>query len=393
MNLDAIQAALAAAGIDGWLFCDFHHRDPMAYRILGLDPQSLTTRRWYYYIPAAGEPVKLTSLVEARKLEPLPGRQEHYRAWGELHDRLREMVGGVSRLAMQYSPMNDIPYVSVVDAGTVELVRSFGPEVVSSADLVQEFESLADDEGVRSHFETGEIVQSIKDEAFARLDEALRAGREINEYEVAHFIISRFEQEGLTRDEAIPIVGFNEHAADPHFEPTAEGAHTLALGDTILIDLWARRVDPPGVYYDITWCGFAGQDPPQEYLKIFGIACEARDAALQFVRDRFAAGQDCYGHEVDEACREVIERAGYGEAFLHRTGHGIGTDVHGNGVNIDNLETRDTRKLMPGCCFSIEPGIYLAGRMGVRTEIDVFVTPSGEVVVAGPIQKELILVG
>lgn len=393
MDLDAIQQSLAEQGVDGWLFCDFHHRDPMAYSILGLDPGPLTTRRWFYFIPTRGEPVKLSHRVESTKLDPLPGRQEFYLPWTELHEKLRAALGEAKRVAMQYSPMNQIPYVSVVDAGTVELVRSFGAEVVSSAGLVQRFEAVTDEEGLRSHRQAGDKVQAIKDEAFALMDRALKRSDKITEYDVREYILRRFDEQGLTSDGAVPIVGFNDHPADPHFEPTAANAHTLHHGDTILLDLWARRKEPVGIYYDITWCGYAGQEPPAQYREIFDVVTRARDAGLDFVRRRFADGKPCSGHEVDDATRRVVAEAGYGDAFLHRTGHNIGVDVHGNGANIDNLETRDDRLLVPGLCFSIEPGIYLAGSMAVRSEIDAFITPAGEVEVYGPVQQELILVG
>ncbi|MCP3980263.1 MAG: M24 family metallopeptidase [bacterium] len=391
MNLEAIQAALTEAGIDGWLFCDFHHRDPMAYRILGLDMSSMTTRRWFCLVPAKGQPIKLSHKVEPTKLSALPGEQRYYLRWTELHEELKRMVSGMSRVAMQYSPMNQIPYVSVVDAGTVELVRSFGPDVVTSAGLVQQFEAVLDDAGLASHRETGAIVQAVKDEAFAMMGDALRASRAVTEFEVKEFILRRFAEEGLTADGACPIVGFNDHPADPHFEPTEANAYTLKRGDTILVDLWARRIDPPGVYYDVTWCGFAGNAPPALYLEIFRTVCNARDAALDFVRGRLAAGEPCHGNEIDDVARRVVEQAGHGDAFVHRTGHNIGLEVHGNGVNIDNLETKDDRLVVPGICFSIEPGIYLEGKMAVRSEIDVIVTHAGDAEVAGPIQQDLIL--
>lgn len=393
MDLDAIRGALREAGLDGWLFYDFHHRDEMAYRILGLDPHAQTTRRWFYLVPASGEPVKLSHKVEPTKLEPLPGRQEHYLPWTELHDKLRAMLDGIGKLAMQYSPMGNIPYVSVVDAGTLELIRSFGCEVVSSADLIQRFEAVTDDAGLDTHRRAGEVVQRVKDEAYERLGRALTDGERITEFDVRELILGRFEEAGLTSDGASPIVGFNDHPADPHFEPTAENAYVLGRNDTILIDLWARRKSPPGLYYDVTWCGYAGERPPAEYEKIWNVAREARDRALDFVRDRMAAGTPTHGWEVDRVSRAVVEEAGYGERFLHRTGHSIGFEVHGNGANIDNLETKDDRMLMPGTCFSIEPGIYLEGRMAVRTEIDVILTPAGEVEVFGPIQRDLIRVG
>jgi len=393
MDLPGIQQALTDAGHGGWLFCDVFNRDPMAYRILGLDAKSHVSRRWFYFIPREGEPVKLAHRVEPTVLDSLPGRQEHYLAWTELHEKLRAILGGAGKVAMQYSPMNHVPTISVVDAGTVELIRSFDVDVVSSADHVQRFESVIDDDGFQSHRETGDVVQRVKDEAFELMNKAIRDSGPISEYQVKEFILARFEEEGLTCEGASPIVGFNDHPADPHFEPTEENAYQLHHGDTILIDLWARRNEPPGIYYDITWCGFVGETPPALYLEIFSTVCRARDAALEFVRGRFAAGRSCRGYEVDRVTRSVVEEAGYGDAFLHRTGHNIGVEVHGNGVNIDNLETRDERLLLPGTCFSIEPGIYLAVRMAVRTEIDVFITPSGAVEVCGPIQQELILIG
>lgn len=393
MDLGAIQRALAQAGLDGWLFCDFHHRDPLAYRILGLDESGLTTRRWFYFIPRQGEPVKLVHKVEPRKLDPLPGRQEHYLAWTELHDKLKRIVGGKAKIAMQYSPMNQIPYISMVDAGTVELVRSFGPEVVSSADLVQTFEAVTDEAGQQSHREAGDRVQRIKDEAFELMGRKLAGPGSITEYEVKEFILGRFEEEGLTSDGASPIVGFNDHPADPHFEPTRENAYTLGRGDSILVDLWARRKEPPGIYYDITWCAYAGREPHALYAEIFRVVCRARDAALALVCERAEAGRPCRGFEVDRAARGIVEQAGFGPAFLHRTGHSIGREVHGNGANVDDLETRDDRMLVPGTCFSIEPGVYLEGRMAVRSEIDVLITPQGKIEVYGPVQQELLLIG
>ena len=393
MQLDKIQAALREAQIDGWLFYDFHHRDALAYSILGLDIRKGTSRRWFYLIPAEGEPIKLSHKVEPTRLSPLPGRDEFYLAWRELHEKLKLMLGGRGKIAMQYSPMCNIPYISVIDAGTVELVRASGVEVVSSADLVQQFEATLDDGGFESHRATGEIVQGVKDEAYALIDRALKSGESLTEYQVREFILKGFADAGLTSEGAVPIVGFNDHPADPHFEPIEKGAYAIKQGDTILIDLWARTIEPVGVYYDVTWCGYAGESPPAKYLEIWNAVCAGRDAALNFVRERMQAGQPTAGWEVDQVCRDVVDKSGYGEAFLHRTGHSIGTSVHGNGANIDNLETKDERRLTPGICFSIEPGIYLADEMAVRTEIDLFIRPSGEVEVCGPIQKELICVG
>jgi len=393
LDVARIQRELKGAGVDGWLFYDFRNRDAIAYKVLGLDFGKFTTRRWFYWVPAVGEPVRIVSTVEAGKLDPLPGEKRVYRSWRELHATLRELLGRCARIVMQYSPESNVPYVSIVDAGTIELVRSMGCEVVSSAGLVQTFQAVLDADALATHVEAGARVQAIKDEAFALIGKELRSGHKLTPYDVQQFIVRRFGEEGLTCDNEFPIVGTNEQPADPHFEPTPENARPIKKGDTILIDLWAKLDRPGAIFYDITWCGFVGKKPPAKYQEMFAVVRDGRDAALQFVRSRFSAGQPVAGWEVDDVCRAVVDKAGYGPFFVHRTGHSIGEDVHGNGVNIDNLETRDDRMLVPGVCFSIEPGIYLAGEMAVRTEIDVYITPEGHVEVAGDIQKELVLVG
>ncbi|MBW2700148.1 MAG: M24 family metallopeptidase [Deltaproteobacteria bacterium] len=391
MELERIQAELKKAELDGWLFYDFHNRDAIAYRVLGLDFGKFTSRRWWYYIPAEGEAQKLAHKVEPRKLDGLPGTKTLYLSWKELHESLGRMLSGAKRVAMQYSPEASIPYVSTVDGGTVDLIRAQGVEVVSSADLVQTFEAIIDEAGYQSHVEAGEKMQRIKNEAFAKVEAMVKAGEQLTEYELQQFIVARYEEEGLDCMKEFPIVGVDDHPADPHFEPTPENSRVLAPGQCLLIDLWAKLAKPGSIFYDITWCGYLGKNPPEEYVKIFGVVRDARQAALAFVRQRFANGEDCFGYEVDDACRKVVDEAGYGEFFIHRTGHSIGEEVHGNGVHIDNLETRDERRLVPGICFSLEPGIYLPGKMAVRSEIDVFITSAGEVVVAGAEQQDLIL--
>jgi Xaa-Pro dipeptidase len=332
------------------------------------------------------------SPVESGKLDPLPGAKLVYRSWRELHACLKQALGGAKRIAMQYSPNANIPYVAMVDAGTVELIRSFGYQVVSSADLVQTFQAVLDEAQFASHVEAGARVQKIKDEAFLHVGTELRAGRTLTPYDVQQFIARRFGEEGLTCSAEYPIVGTNEQPADPHFEPTPANARPIRKGDTLLIDLWAKLEKPGAVFYDITWCGFVGAKPPAKYVEIFTVVRDARDAALKLVRDRFGVRAPVHGWEVDDVCRAVVDKAGYGQYFVHRTGHSIGENVHGNGVNIDNLETRDERLLVPGVCFSIEPGIYLAGEMAARSEINVFITPQGKVEVAGEMQKHLVLI-
>lgn len=391
-DIARIQNEIKAAGADGWLLYDFHNRDEIAYHVLGLDFGKFTSRRWFYWIPAAGEPVRLVSKVESTKLDALPGAKRPYLSWRELHAALKETLGSARKVAMQYSPMANIPYVSSVDGGTVDLIRSLGFEVVSSAGLVQTFEAVLDDDAYRSHVEAGERVQRIKDEAFELLGAELRAGATQTQYDLQQFIVRRFGEEGLDCMGEYPIVGSDEQQADPHFEPRPDNSRPFKRGDKVLIDLWAKLARPGAIFYDITWCGFVGAHPPARYVEIFNVVRDARDAALAFIRERFAAGDEVYGWEVDDACRAVVAKAGYGDFFIHRTGHSIGEHVHGNGVNIDNLETKDERLLVPGICFSIEPGIYLAGEMAVRSEINVFITPSGSVEVAGAMQRDLVLV-
>jgi Xaa-Pro dipeptidase len=389
MELDRIQEALRERGIGGWLFCDFHNRDQLAYRILGLDPTKMTTRRWFYFIPARGEPRKLVHSVEKGRLDSLLGSKTVYLAWEQLHMLLKRMLGRPKKIAMQYSPKNNIPYVSLVDAGIIELVRSFGHKIVTSADLVQIFESTINEEGYRLHKEAGVLVDRIRAEAFQRIGEAIAGRNGMTEYDLQQFIMQRFKQNGLVTDDP-PIVGTNDHPADPHFEPTPSNAHVFKRGDTVLIDLWAKKNVPGGIYYDITWVGFIGDAPSPKYAELFGVVRSARDAAIEFVKSKLAGGEKCYGWQVDDVCRGVVKKAGYGKYFVHRTGHSIGEEVHGNGVNIDNLETKDERQLMPGCCFSVEPGIYLEGEMAVRTEVNVFIRHDSQAEVTGEIQRELV---
>jgi Xaa-Pro aminopeptidase len=391
MDLSKLQDALRRRGVDGWLLCDFDNRDPIPYRVLGLDFEKHTSRRWFVFVPTEGPPVGLSSKVEPARLDGLDVEKRFYRSWRELHASLEELLRGARRVAMNYSPLNNIPYVATVDAGTVDLVRSFGVEVVSSADLVQEFEAVLDDAGFESHAEAGGKIQAIRDQAFERVAEAVRAGAPVTEYEVQQLIATRFEEEGLDCMGQLPIVGVGAHPANPHFEPTAENCVPIVKGDTLLIDLWAKLDRPGAIFYDITWCAFVGGSPPPKYVEIFDVVCRARDACLTKIRENVAASGRCLGCDADDACRAVVEEAGYGEHFVHRTGHSIGEEVHGKGANLDNFETRDERELVPGCCFSIEPGIYLEGEMAVRTEIDGFIKANGEVAVVGDVQSSLLL--
>lgn len=390
MNIEAIQKELKNEGLDGWLFYDFHNRDPIAIRILNIDPKRFTSRRWFYFIPSEGTPKKLVHKIESWKLDHLPGEKLIYLPWEELHSNLRQILAGAKRIAMQYSPRNSIPYVSNVDAGTVELVRSFGIEVLSSANLVSLFEAHLTDEEIETHARAGELMHKVKDLTFREICKRIKNGENPTEYEIQLFMLDLFKEFKLVNNDG-PIVAINEHAADPHFEPTAENCYKMKEGDLVLLDLWAKLDQEKSIYYDITWMGYIGTTVPNKLEEIFQIVLDARDNALKLVQERFAKNIPVFGFEVDDAARKVIIDKGFGKFFTHRTGHNIGEEVHGNGTHMDNLETRDERRIIPGSCFSIEPGIYLPEeRLGFRSEIDVVVTNKAEVVVFGDIQKAII---
>jgi Xaa-Pro aminopeptidase len=376
-------------GLDGWLFYDFRGSDPLAYRVLRLDPHQHVTRRWYYWVPSAGTAVKLLHRIEPHVLDELPGATRLYVSWEEQRASLAGMLQSAKRIAMQYSPLNAVPYISRVDAGTIELIRSFGIEVVTSADLVQRFEAVWDDRQLAAHRAAAEALRRIVDEAFGHVRDAVVGNKALTEYGLQQFILSHIKEHGLTTSSA-PIAAVNAHSADPHYGPAPQGSLEIVAGDLVLIDLWAKRPEPGSVYADITWTGYVGRTVPPRQRDIFGIVREARDTALAFVRTRVAAGDFPCGWEVDEACRTVIRDAGYGDRFLHRTGHSIGEEVHGNGANIDNLETQDGRRLLPNTCFSIEPGIYLPGEFGIRSELDVYVSDREALVTGVPIQTAIV---
>lgn len=382
-HLRDIQDALHQEQVDGWLFYDFRGSDPLAYRILGLDSTTISTRRWYYFIPTQGEPVGVVSSVEPHRLDVLPGQKRVFLSWQQLQAHLSETLQGVRRVAMQYSPGNAIPYISRVDAGTIEQIRQLEVEIVSAADLVQRFEAVWTTAQWESHLRAAKGVRETVDEAFAYI----RQHVPVSEYAVQQFIIRRFADRGLTTHHP-PIVAINAHSADPHFEPQPEGSSLIQPGDFVLIDLWAK--EPKGVYADITWTGFMGTEVPARYQEIFTHVRNARDAAIAFVKERMSREQSFAGYEVDAASRKVIVDAGYGDYFVHRTGHSIGEEVHGNGANMDGLETRDERRVLPGTCFSIEPGIYLRGEFGVRSEINIYVTPREAIVTGAPMQTAVV---
>lgn len=385
MQLEAIQSALRDHGIDAWLFYDHHYRDPIAYRILGLPEGALVSRRWYYLIPAHGEPRKLVHRIEAGKLDSLPGAKDVYSSWQELDAGLAAMVASHQTIAMQYSARNAIMYVSMVDAGTVEVLRALGKIIVSSADLVSQFEAVLSEEQIASHYEAQRAIDEIVAEGFREMGRRVRAGR-VTEYDMVQWL-----QEAMRRADLVwehgTNVSVNENSADSHYEPEAASARAIRSGDFVLIDIWARKNRPGTCFYDITWTGVVGREPSEREQRVFETVKAARDAAIQTVSDAFSRHQPIAGWQADDAARAVIRNAGFGEFFTHRTGHNISNTLHGNGAHLDNLETHDERLILPNTCFSVEPGIYLDS-FGVRSEVNMMATP-GKAVVTGRVQQEL----
>jgi len=393
--IETIQQALKEANLDGWLFYSFRDSDPIASNILSMPTEGhLATRRWFYYVPQSGEPTRILHSIERGVLDHLPGNKLIYLPWQQLHSHLKSTLTASSahpRVAMQYSAEAAIPYLSRVDAGTVELIRSFGVEIVSSADLVQRFESAWGDEQLAMHDEAARgLYESVKS-AFEEIGRRIKAGTPTTEYDIQQYILNCFTDRGMFSKDP-PIVAVNGNSAMPHYGPTAEQHSAINKGDFVLIDLWAKLDRPNSVYADITWTSFVGEQVPDEVTKVFNVVRDGRDAATEYVKEAFAAGRTIYGWQVDDVCRNVIQEAGYGEYFIHRTGHNIHTEVHGNGANIDNLETKDDRVLIPRTCFSIEPGIYLEGKFGVRSEIDVYVGDREARVTGGEPQKEVVAI-
>jgi Xaa-Pro aminopeptidase len=380
-DLKAVQAALRAAKLDGWLLYDFRGLNVLARRVLEISSDAILTRRWFYFVPATGEPRKLVHQIEPHALDGVPGPAQRYLRWQELEAGVQSLLSGCHRVAMEYVPRNANPYPSRVDAGTIELVRSFGVEIISSGDLIQQFEACWDDAQWAMHLEAAKHTRPAFDVAFSFIAERVRIAGSLRETEVQKRILDHFAQHGLVSDHA-PIVGVGPHSGDPHYEPGPKNDAPIREGDFVLIDLWAKLDKPRSVYSDLTWTGFVGKEVPDKYEKIFQFVARARDAAINKVRSAFPSGPVLRGWEVDQAARDVIEQAGYGAAFCHRTGHSIGQETHGNGANMDNLETHEERQVMPRTCFSVEPGIYLP-EFGVRSEVNVFVDAQRQVHVTG----------
>jgi Xaa-Pro dipeptidase len=385
-DIQGIQSDLRAAKLGGWMFYDFRGRDPIAQRILKL-PEGMRTRRWFYFVPAKGTPKKLVHKIETESLESLPGETIYYAGQVELQRGIKKLMGSAKTVAMQYSPKNAIPYVSMVDAGTIEQIRGAGVKVVSSADLVQKYEACWSAEQLESHRKAGAAIDRIVKAAFEHAAESVRMKSTLTEYDLQQWILKEFDKADVATEQG-PDVAVGAHASDPHYAPAKEKASPIRENDLLLLDVWGKMKTPESVYYDITWVGYLGAKVPEKYAKVFGVVRQARDKAVELIGSNVAAGKPLQGWQVDNAARKVIEKAGYGKYFFHRTGHNIGQAVHGNGANMDGLETQDVRHLIPQTCTSIEPGIYLP-EFGIRSEVNVYIGEH-EAKVTGAVQKEIL---
>lgn len=386
LDIARIQSALAAEQLDGWLLYDFRGTNAIAEGLVGLAGQHVT-RRWYYFIPVSGTPRKLNHAIESHKLDALPGDRTIYAGRGPLVDGLKTILGGAKTIAMEYSANCDIPYISRVDGGTIDLIRSLGVTVKSSGDLVGQFEAAWNNADIATHTTASDALYRIKDRTFAYVQAKMQAGIALNEFVVQQEMVKFFAEEGLIADNP-PIVAAQENAGDPHYAPSKDVARAIQPNEVLLLDLWGKLPSPSAVYADITWCGFTGDTPTDTIATAFATIVAGRDAAITKVQSGISAGRDVHGYEVDRVCRDVIAAAGYGDYFIHRTGHSLGIEVHGNGVHMDDYETRDDRKLLTGTGFTIEPGIYTK-EFGVRTEINM-VVGAQSATVTGPCQTELV---
>ena len=390
MSLDiaAVQKALGAEGLDAWLLYDFQGSNPVSYRLAGMGGGGhLATRRWFYLIPASGEPQGLVHAIERYNLDHLPGTKIVYAGRAELHAGLTKLLMRRRRVAMEYSPNNAIPYVSRVDAGTIELVRSMSVDVVSSGDLIQQFEARWNDAAIATHRTASEKLYRIKDKAFESVAKRLRDGVDTTEFDIQQQMAGWFAEEGLVAESA-PNVSAQENAGNPHYLPTSAHHRAIRPNELLLLDLWGKLAAPGAVYADITWVGFTGTTVPAPMAQAFSAICGARDAAVDAVQNAARAGRQIRGFEADQAARKVLIEAGFESAILHRTGHSLGENVHGNGAHLDDYETHDERRLMPGSGFTIEPGLYFKD-FGVRTEINMVWTAGGPEV-TGPRQKAIL---
>jgi len=388
-DIVAVQRSLSAEGLDGWLLYDFHGSNPIAARLVGTaNAAKMTTRRWFYLVPAVGEPRGLVHAIERTTLDALPGQKTVYAGRQQLEAGLAGLLRGLKRVAMEYSRECAIPYISRVDAGTIELVRNYGIDVESSGDLVQRFEAVWDQQALATHHDASRALYRVKDRAFELIGKRARDKEPMTEFSIQQQMAAWFEEEGLISD-SHPVVAAQENAGNPHYLPTSRHARQIQADELVLLDLWAKKKEHPhAVYADITWVGFTGRHVPAEMARAFQAVRQARDAAVALVQESAREQRDLRGWQVDRAARAVLEQAGFGERILHRTGHNLGRDVHGNGVHMDDYESHDDRRLLPGTGFTIEPGLYFES-FGVRTEINMYYGQR-EALVTGPAQTEIV---
>jgi len=387
-DLKETQSAIREFGMDGWLMYDFRGINYLAARIANIPEDELGSRRWLYFVPAEGTPQKLVHAIEAAQLDHLPGDKTVYLKWQELEAGIRDMLGQHQTIAMEYSENAGNPYVSRVDAGTVELIRSMGKTVVSSGNLIQYFEARLTDEQWESHLRGDKLNQAAFEMAWQTIADHVRTGKSLREARLQQIVMDYYHANNMTTYHP-PIVGVGPNSGDPHYSPEAGSDREIKEGDLVLLDMWAKLDEPGAIYTDLTKVGFVGETVPETFTRIFNIVAEARDAGINVAKHAFTSGQTLFGWQVDAASREVIEKAGYGQYFNHRTGHNIGQETHGNGAHMDNLETREDRTVIPRTCFSIEPGIYL-DEFGIRSEINVYISPDKQVIVTGGLQTEIL---
>lgn len=389
-KIEQIQHVLRDYHLDGWLLYNFRNTNIFATKLLNMPSDKLSSRRYFYFIPANGEPQKLVHSIEQYDLDHIPGTKIIYNQWQTLHAGIKKLLGTSRTICMEYSPNNDIPYLSKVDAGTLEFIRSFGVDVISSGNIVQYFEARWSDEQLADAQQTAKILYQIIDKAFVFIGEQLRSNSKVTEYDVQQLIMHEFEKNDLTTYSPANC-SVNGNGANPHYDPSERESSEIQRGDFILIDWWAKKKKPGAVYADFTWVGYAGTAIPEKYQNVFDIVKGSRDAAVDFLKKELHAGKKVRGCDVDDITRTYIADRGFGQYFIHRTGHNIGEEVHGNGAHIDNFETMDVREIIPETCFSIEPGIYLPGEFGIRLEIDVYISKKNEVVILGDrMQKEIV---
>ncbi|WP_339747547.1 M24 family metallopeptidase [uncultured Rubinisphaera sp.] len=387
-----LQHAITEAGLSGWLFYDFRGTNPLARSVLGLTENHAGSRRWFYFVPANGEPVRIVHGIETEALDSLTGQKKIYRSWRELHDILHHTLSTVPTLAMEYAPDASNPYISRVDAGTIELIRKCGPEVVSSGDLIQHFDACLSESQWQMHLEATEVTTSAFTMASKFIADQIAKSGSISELEVCDQIMSYFADHNMTTYSP-PIVARQPNNRFPHYETGAGAATSIKPGDLVMIDMWCKGKQQGAIYSDLTRMFYVGEELPEEYAQAFKIVIKARDVGIELVKERMAAGEPLAGWEVDHAVRKVISEAGQDEYFLHRTGHSLGQEVHSNGAHLDDYEMHEERLLIPGALFTIEPGLYL-DNFGLRSEVDVFIDRASNVhVTGGPVQTEIEIIG